>query len=90
MTPWTPNPKLIIFFYSELQDFEGLNSSLAQSAAELWLTRAWPEIANVTFCETFLCLSKTGFLSHNFGSRYASKSIKGSKHADQSLVSKKT
>jgi len=35
-------------------------------------------------------LSKTGFLNQNFGSRYASKSIKGSKDADFSLVSKKT
>ena len=29
------------------------------------------------------------FLSHNFGSRYASKLIKGSKDTDHSLVSKK-
>jgi len=29
-------------------------------------------------------------LSHNFGSRYARKSIKGSKDADHSLVPKKT
>jgi len=32
---------------------------------------------------------QTGFLNHNFGSRYASKSNKGSKDADPSLVSKK-
>jgi len=31
-------------------------------------------------------LSKTGFLSHTFGCRYASKSIKGSKDADFGLV----
>jgi len=34
-------------------------------------------------------LSKTGFLSHAFGSRHASKSVKGSKDADHSLVSTK-
>jgi len=33
-------------------------------------------------------LSKTGFLSHNFGSRYAGKSVKGSKDADFSLSQK--
>jgi len=35
-------------------------------------------------------LSKTEFLSHNFGSRYAGKSVKGSKDADFSLVFKKS
>jgi len=49
----------------------------------------WSEMVNVSFGETFRVLSKTGFLSHNFGSRYASKSIKGSKDADHSVVSKK-
>jgi len=29
------------------------------------------------------------FLAHNFGSRYARKTLKGSKDADHSLVSKK-
>jgi len=65
----------------------GLNSSLAQSTAELWLTKVWPEMANDTFCVTFLFLSKM-FFSHNFGSRYASKPIKGSKDADYNLVCK--
>jgi len=65
---------------------EGLNSSLAQSAAELWLAKVWPQMANITFSETFLFLSKSGFFRHNFGS---SNSIKGSKDADHSLVSKK-
>ena len=41
------------------------------------------------FFETFWILSKTGFLNPNFGSRYASKSIKGSKDADFGLVSQK-
>jgi len=65
-----------------------LNRSLAQSAADVWLTKVWPEMANYTFCETFQFLSKTGFLSLNSGSRYAKKSIKGSKDADFGLVSK--
>jgi len=52
----TPSPKLKFSFRSRLQDFtslQGLNSSLAQSAAELWLAKVWPKMANVTFCETF-------------------------------------
>jgi len=40
---------------------EGLNSSLAQSAAQLWLAEFCPERANYTFFETFSVLSKTGF-----------------------------
>jgi len=67
-----------------------LNSSLTQSAAELLLAKICPERANYVFCETFWILSKTGFLSHNFGSRYTSKSVKGSKDVDHSLVPKKT
>jgi len=46
-------------------------------------------MANDTFCLTFLFLSKMGFLSHNFGSRYASKPINNSKDTDYSLVYKK-
>jgi len=57
-----------------------LNSSLAQSAAELWLAK---------FDLKWRFLSKGGFLSYKFGPRYASKSIKGSKDADHSLASKK-
>jgi len=34
--------------------------------------------------------SKTGFLTHNFGYRYASKSINGSMDADFDLVFNKT
>jgi len=47
-------------------------------------------MANFTFCETSWYLSKTGFLSHNSGSRYARMSIKGYKDADFNLVLKKT
>jgi len=64
-----------------------LNSSLARSAAELWLAKVCPEMANVTFCETLIFV-KNCFLSHKFGSRYASRSIKGSKDADQSQFQK--
>jgi len=35
-------------------------------------------------------LPKTGFLAHNFGYRYASRSIKGSIDVDFGLVFKKT
>jgi len=46
-------------------------------------------MTNVTFSETSLSLSEIGYLSQNFGSRYASKSIKGSEDADQSIFQKK-
>jgi len=46
-------------------------------------------MADVTFCITFLFLSKIAFLSHNFGYRYVRKQIKGSKDAYFSLDSKK-
>jgi len=39
-------------------------------------------MANITLCETFLFSSKPGFLSYNFGSRYASRSAKGSEDED--------
>ena len=48
------------------------------------------EWANYIFYKTSWILSKTGFLGHNFGFRYASKSIKGCKDANNSLVSKTT
>jgi len=67
-----------------------LNSSLAQSAAELQLAKVCPEREKYAFFETFLILPKTGFLTHNFGYRYASRSIKGSIDADFGLVFKKT
>jgi len=67
-----------------------LNSSLAQSAAELLLAKFFPERENYVFSETFSILPKIGFFSHNFGYRYASKSIKGSTDADFGLVFMKT
>jgi len=63
-----------------------LNSSLAQSAAELWLAKVFPERANYAFSEKVGIRPKTGFLTHNFGYRYASKSIQGSIDADFDLV----
>jgi len=72
-----PQTKILILFISKLQDVTSFY-------------RVCPERANYTFYETFRILSKTGFLSCNFGSRYASKSIKGSKDADFDLVSKTT
>jgi len=67
-----------------------LNSSLAQSAAKLWLVKFCPERANHTFFVTFSVLTKIRFLSHDFGSRYARKLLKGSNNVDLGLVSKKT
>jgi len=66
-----------------------LNSSLAQSAAEVWLAKICPVNANHTFCVT-LFLSKIEFLSYNLGSSYARKPIKGFKDIDFSLVFQKT
>ena len=91
---WCHQPKtprnFFSFYCTRLHEsLQGLNSSLAQSAAELWLTKVWPEMANVTFCETFWFLSKARFLRHNFSSRYANKLMKSSKDTDHSLVSKK-
>ena len=59
---------------------EGLNSSLPQTADELW-----PWLPSVGF--EFLPTSC--FLSHNFGSWYSGKPIKPSKDSDDNLVSKK-
>jgi len=67
-----------------------LNSSLAQSAAELWLAKVCPERANYAFSKKFGIGPNTRFLTHNFGYRYASKSIMGSVDADIGLVFKKT
>jgi len=68
----------------------GLNSSLAQSAAELWLSKVCPERANCAFSEKFCIRPKTGILTNNFAYRYASKSIKDSIDADLHLVFNKT
>jgi len=67
-----------------------LNSSLALPAAELWLAKVCPERVNCAFSQKFQIRQKNGFLTHNFGYRYASKSIKGSVDADFDLVFNKT
>jgi len=67
-----------------------LNSSLALSAAKLWPAKVWPERANDAFSEKLGIRPKTWFLAHNFGHRYASKSIKGSIDADFHLVFNQT
>jgi len=67
-----------------------LNSTLALSAAELWLAKIWPERANYAFSEKLGIRPKTRYLAHNVGHRCASKSIKGSIDADFHLVFNKT
>jgi len=69
---------------------QGLNRSLALSAAELWPVKVWPERTNYAFSEKLGIRPKTGFLAHDFGDRCASKSIKGSIDADFHLVFNKT
>jgi len=82
--------KIFILTTRRHQSLQSSNSSLAQSAAELWLAKVCPKRANYAFSEKFWISSRTGFLTHNFGYRYASKSIKGSLDADVDLVFNKT
>jgi len=87
MTSLTKNLKAKTknFFYSKRHEsLQGLNRSLAQSAAGLWLAKICPERGNHLFC---YFLSKIRFLSHGFGSRYARKPFNGSKDMDFGLVS---
>ena len=65
-------------------------SSLAQSAAKLWLTKIRRIRANQTYCATSLFLSKFRFFSHNFGSGNATKLIKPCKDSNYSFVYKKS
>jgi len=44
----------------------------------LWLAKVCPERENCAFSETFWIRPKTGFLTHNFGYRYANKQVCGS------------
>jgi len=91
MIPLTQNTPTKLKFFFILNDpatlvITGLNRSLAQSAAELWLAKVCPERANYAFSEKFWIRPKTGFLTYNFGYRYASKSIQSSIDADFDLV----
>jgi len=65
---------------------QGLNSSLALSAAELWPAKVWSERENYAFTEKLGIRPKIGLLAHTFGHRCASKSIKGSIDPDFHLV----
>jgi len=66
---------------------QGLNRSLAKSAAEFGWTEFGLKWLILLFVKLFDFCQKQ-FLAHNFGCTYSSKSIKGSKDADHSLVSK--
>ena len=85
----TRDLKLKIFFQSKLQVFRGLEqlSSLfwrwVMAIYKMGVIHPSLEFVGVKILTTFW------FLCHNFGSRYARKSIKGSKDSDNSLVSKK-
>jgi len=96
MIPLAQNPPTKLKNFSSILNFttplalQGLNNSLAQSAAELWLAKVCPGRANHAFTEKFWIRPNAGFLTHNFGHRYASKSIKGPIDTDFDLVYKKT
>ena len=91
--PKATNTKLNFFssYSTRLHEtLEGLNSSLAQSAVELWLAKLCRERVDHTFPATSWFLSKMEILSHHFGTIHARKSTKGSNDACDSLVSKKS
>ena len=94
-TPPTQNPKpesKMFFFQCRRlhESFEGSYSSLASSGGELsrviasYCSRQWETHAFSEFG------GKMGFLAHNFGSRHARRSSKGSIDAGDHLVSKKS
>jgi len=64
------------------ESLEGLNSSLAQSDSELLLGKKCPQSG---FWGSKILIN-FWFISHNFRSRYARKSIKGSIDVDFDLV----
>jgi len=62
----TPQAQILknVFFilnYTTSRDIRGLNSSLAQSAAQLWLAKVCPGRANYTFSKTFEFCQKLVF-----------------------------
>ena len=67
--------------------FEQLSSSIC---CRVMAGQIFPERENYAFSEKLWITPKTEFLTHNFGYRYASKSIKGSIDADFDLVFNKT
>jgi len=83
----------LIFFKIEITRLsifsEGLNNSLAQSAAELWLTKTSPTWANHTFGVILKFVLKFWLLSHNFPNTNAGKAINSSKDSCYCLNSNK-
>ena len=78
--------KLKKFFFSlhyttplVITEFEQLSSSIC---CRVMTGQSLPWNANYAFSEKFWNRPKTGSLTHNFGYRYVSKSIKGSIDAD--------
>jgi len=67
--------------------FEQLSSSIC---CRIMAGQVCPERANYAFSGKFWIRPKTGFLTHNFGYRYASKAIKGSIDVDFDQVFNKT
>ena len=95
LTPPTenPEPKSKMFFFSVQtrrlhESFEGSYSSLASSSAEL--SRATVDASErlMHFLQFSDFAGKMGFLDHNFGSRHARRSSKGSINVGDHLVSK--
>jgi len=97
LTPPTenPEPESKMFFFSVQirrlhESFEGSYSSLTSSSGELsrviasYCSRKWETHAFSEFG------GKMGFSGHNFGSRHARRSSKGSIDAGDHLVSKKS
>ena len=97
LTPPTenPEPKSKMYFFSVQirrlhEPFEGSYSSLASSRGELsrviamYSSRQWETHALSDFG------GKMGFFGHNFGSRHARRSSKGSIDAGDHLASKKS
>ena len=92
--PKTPKPNLNNFFFILIYTmplviigFEQLSSSIC---CQLWLANVCPARANYAFSEKFWIRPKTRFLTHNFGYRYASRSIQGSIDVDSDLVLNKS
>jgi len=70
------------------ESFEGSYSSLASSGGELSLVVASRQWETHAFSDFSVFGGKMGFLGHNFGSRHARRSSKGSIDAGDCVVSK--
>ena len=81
----------MLFFQCKLglhESFEGSYSSLASSSAELSRARVAASGRLMHFLQFSDFGGKMGFLGHNFGSRHARRSNKGSINAGDYLVFK--